>query len=524
MKMNIGKLSTKIKIELLPYNRLARVHTDITSLARIARFLSVPVKGARFTYSYKSGTWDGRMNFLNGNRTFLMGLLHDVYTFCDRKLNCKPKIIDNRESYIITRKIPKILGDHRLRKYQMEAVRNCINAKVGSTPFRRGIVCAATNAGKTLMAAALYDILDVPTLILCHKDEIMRQWLATFSEWFPNEKIGVYNRNQESLENVTVAMVQTLYARRNTNRARVILQHFKCLIVDEAQHAPSASWSSVIQLSSAYYRYALSGTALQSSKDQRMRLKGLFGKVLVKITNEELVDQEFSSKPEVYMVKYKNKDVDDSTTRKLRKKIQRYQVAIHLAKKENNFAATTAIDVSLRKIRLELYAREYGCGISKGKARANAISKLTQYHDGESILIFVVSKDHGACLWKKLREDGIDVYYINGDTPIEERNAFKNEFASGKIKVLITTMIWKEGIDIPLIDVLFMACAGKAPHTVLQIFGRGLRRSGKKKKIRVYDFYDRCSPNLKKHSKKRYRIYTKDSFEPIIKHWKKICV
>ena len=119
---------------------------------------------------------------------------------------------------------------------------------------------------------------------------------------------------------------------------------------------------------------------------------------------------------------------------------------------------------------------------------------------------------------------GIDASYINGDTHMDERNMVKQMFADGKIKVVVTTVIWKEGINVPIIDDLINASGEKSPTTLLQIFGRGLRTAKGKSKVYVYDFMDRDASILVDHTGMRKDIYEQDGFKPTIKHWKKLCV
>jgi superfamily II DNA or RNA helicase len=72
----------------------------------------------------------------------------------------------------------------------------------------------------------------------------------------------------------------------------------------------------------------------------------------------------------------------------------------------------------------------------------------------------------------------------------------------------------KKGANIPNIEVIVMAQAGKSVITVKQFLGRGLRTDGKNSELLVYDFYDEGN-YVSTHSRQRIRMYRKEGFDVI---------
>ena len=76
-----------------------------------------------------------------------------------------------------------------------------------------------------------------------------------------------------------------------------------------------------------------------------------------------------------------------------------------------------------------------------------------------------------------------------------------------EIEIIIGTALADEGLDIPSLDSVILAGAGKSKSRALQRIGRTMRPHGDKEKAIVIDFYDRGLKYLAKHSRARIKIY-----------------
>lgn len=507
----------EIKIKLLADNRQAQlICNDIAIVADLAKLMAVRHEGARFTPAYKVGAWDGYIKLMNADRTFPVGLVPMAIDYCKKQYSTSPIIEDARNCEVPKVQVYDTIGDKKLRDYQVDMVRSALTNNVEGVPFIRGIIAAATNAGKSLIAASIIKGLSdgVTVLFLCPKYEILQQVHDWYSDYFPDEQIGMVHRSKFDVQRVTVGLITTLYARRHTDAVFNLLRSTDCLFIDEAQHAHSESWTKVIHLCTAYYKFALSGTALSLNKRKRTLLESIFGPVISQITNKELIALGYSAKPTVYLVQYPEKNISKYKDYKVaRKHVDTIQPEIEAARIKGKVWDEVQLQKKIAKYRTGLYESVYTHGIVKNGYRNSAIVRIVRRHKGVSILVVVISPYHGRLLKKKLRKYGVRAVNIDGNTMQYKREAVRKKFISGKIKVVIASLIWKIGVDVPAIDVLVYAGGEKSVDTVLQTCGRALRKSEDSDEVRIYDFDDRCNDYLESHTELRKLYYRRENFK-----------
>ncbi|MHA2064254.1 MAG: DEAD/DEAH box helicase [Candidatus Thorarchaeota archaeon] len=493
-------------------NRNGKLIGDKRDIDQVRKFLTVEDPEARFKYAYKQGFWDGLVYFVSDKGFFYVGLAPKIVKFC-KSSGIKVRVTDGRGRMPIPKKFPTKLGDTELRDYQYDTVERALTRKLRGIPFPRGIISAATNAGKSLMAAAIFKSVNVPCLYLCHKIEILDQVFNWLSDYF-DDYIGVYNSKSDMLENITVAMITTLYARRGSEDVEHILKRYKCLVVDEAHHASSDSWFEIIHRSRAYYKFGLSGTALVLAPNKNLKVIGVLGPKIKSATNVDLVEKGYSAFPQIIMKDYKQEDLKetDESVKVLMARVKR--LIIEIKKRREDGEETSHTEASLQKANRKLYQRVYEVGICKSVARADALVDIVRNHPDQQILVVVSKINHGEFLQARLKRFNFDSVFVSGGDSDDMRIAIKRGFSNGKIRVLISTMIYKEGVDVPAIDVLVIAVGEKSPVTILQVFGRGLRRREDKSSVPVYDFNDGSHKVLERHTAERILIYKREGFAP----------
>lgn len=143
----------------------------------------------------------------------------------------------------------------------------------------------------------------------------------------------------------------------------------------------------------------------------------------------------------------------------------------------------------------------YRSGIVSNRTRNEMISAICSHHKDDTILVFVNWAEHGRILQSMISESRL-LTHTNTE---EERYEV---MANWKGKTIIATKIFGESIDVPNINVIINAAAGRAEIATTQLVGRGLRQEDGKILI-VYDFSDEGHYLLKQHAKQRQRIYTR---------------
>jgi superfamily II DNA or RNA helicase len=114
---------------------------------------------------------------------------------------------------------------------------------------------------------------------------------------------------------------------------------------------------------------------------------------------------------------------------------------------------------------------------------------------------------HGDNIERICNDQGIDVKFIQGSSDIETRERIRNELNMGLVKTVISTTVWKEGINIPNLNNVINAAGGKSEIATLQGIGRGLRKTSEKDKVVIYDFFDPGHPYLIAHFGERLCLY-----------------
>lgn len=434
--------------------------------------LSYRLKGYYYSNHYKSGKWDGRVRLLyRPNRSFPSGLLPTVINILKTR-NQPYEIIDKR----LRPQLPfgeLLLKNVTLRDYQTEAVQAGIHAT-------RGVFDMATNSGKTLVACGITKMLrGLRTVFLTHKKDLLYQTKKVFEKTL-GIPIGIIGDGLWDEQDVTIGMVQTLCRGLDTEEVKGLLKRIQIIFADECHHLSATTWYKLIQRCPAYYRFGLSGTPLLRGDGRNILLVGATGGVIYKTSNAYLIEKGYSIQPEI------------------------------------NFITVTGAETA--KL-LMSFPEMYTEGIVRNDLRNSEIVRRAQVFTAEerNVLILVRRTEHGTILRSKFRGYGLDAEFIHGKDTTETRLKIADEFRQGKRKILITSTIFDEGIDIEEISALIIASGGESAIKCFQRVGRGLR-TGEFNTLKVIDFLDISDPYLLKHSNSRVKTYTKEKGFIVLKN------
>ena len=254
-------------------------------------------------------------------------------------------------------------------------------------------------------------------------------------------------------------------------------------IVDEGHHSVSDSfYNTLMACNNAYYRVALTGSIDPSDPLLNQRLKAIFGGVVSRITNSQMIDQGVSAKPKIVITPINQVVVDDKI-----------------------------VDIANMKD----YMRSYELGMVKNQYRNTLIAKITEmcYNDGEGILIIVNRIEHGQNIGALLEKLNIPYAFVQGEQDSDTREEHFTAMKNGSLRVMIATSLVDEGVSINNINSLIMASSGSM-RQVLQRAGRVLRKKTKgENTATIFDFTDNVNIYLKKHGDNRRKIYEEEGFE-----------
>lgn len=438
------------------------------------------VEGHQFTKAFKKRQWDGKYRFFSSmNGKFPTGLLSEVLEAVEgTTVTDKVELPELCEPICDSLLFKEEEGFRELRPYQLLAADSIIN-------HVNCIVKAATNAGKTEIMAEVIRRLNLHTVVVVQRKELLHQTAARLQLRL-GVPVGKVGDGWSDVQRITVAMPTTACRgiKKRTGGGMVTtvyklaeefetLANAQLLVYDECHNIGDIRAKTLIEASNATYRVAMSGTPFGSDEVLNHTLKGFFGPVAFEITNAELIDHGVSAVPTCKFVTITEPGLERSD-----------------------------------------YPEAYKLGIVTSSARNEAITKLTQEHvdSGQQVLIIVREIEHGEILSMMLG----GARFIHGGLPSDDRIAGLKDFQAGDIRTLISSTILDEGVDVSNINVLILAGGGATAKRVLQRIGRGLRKKEDVNTLTVIDFLDSGNKHLVSHSSQRYATMKAEGFKTLL--------
>lgn len=443
----------------------------------LSQKMSYEVPGAFYSKQFQNKHWDGRKKLFNKRQlTFPTGLFPLFREVCAYH-GLSYDIEDTRQVPQLGAPIP--IKGITLRDYQLDTANIAIKKQ-------RGMIKAATGSGKTEIIAEIVGRLNIPTLILIHKQDIFHQLVERLGKRL-GVPIGQIGCGIISPEKITVGMIQTVHRAfggdlrgykdvepdktiiTKPEQIQQVVRNAQCVIVDEAHHTAASIFGIVLPLcENAYYRYGFSATPMREDNADLL-LDAHTGATCVDISASELIRRGYLSKPQIYLYTFDHG-------------------------RPNAFGYA------------HMYEQQVVNNTFRNKVVIQAVLKAAAAK--KSCLIAVTRIDHGRILEAMLKQcvPG-KIKFASGQLDSMERKQILKDLSSKKLTAVIATTVFGEGIDVESLDVLINAKANKSAIDSLQLVGRCLRKTGTKSRVTVIDIYDDHCKYLGKHSKDRLSIY-----------------
>lgn len=432
---------------------------NIDQLSVLQNMCSFKVEGSEYkANAFKNRRnggfeWDGYRKLFNTRyQTFPIGLL-DVVRNAFVNAGIPVSLVDKRKKNNET--IDYVMDNYQIRDYQTNAV-------LMSVSHGNGIVKAATGAGKTTIAARTIYALKKKTIFIVHTRDLLYQTIESFRRMFPSETIGQIGDGIINYQNITVATMQTLailndieveknkYDEDADNFKETKVQYKEiynpdvwhkykntvdCVMFDEVQRICSQTAYKVRFLfEHANYAFGYSASPWRDDGSDLM-IEAAFGKRIVDITASELINQGYLVKP--YITIKSAPAVWQGNT---------YEQVYKSAIVENMFRNMQVVQ-----------------------------DAIEQYNLGRNTLILVTQIKHGELLEKMLGQSGVPAVFISGKSGMKKRRQTIQDMRSGKAQLVIASTIADVGLDVPRLQSIVEAGAGKSSVTALQRLGRIMR-------------------------------------------------
>lgn len=344
-----------------------------------------------------------------------------------------------------------------LRPYQTEAV-DCVEETRGDGS-RRALIIMATGLGKSVVANELIarEIARNPTqevLVLAHTRDLVRQ--LEFSSWPQLDKqiathLWTEGEQPAFQGGVVLATWQSLLAAQK--RGEALDGRFGLIVVDEAHHAPSASYRTL--LSDLRPNFLVGMTATPWRGDERS-LADIFGPATFTMDIVDGMQQGYLA------------DVD---YRLLTDGID-----------WDAIATQSRMGLTVKDLNVLLLMPD------RDVAMVDVIASKMAGIDGPRALGFCRSIEHATRLQPLLAAKGLRTGLLHSRLSREERFHNLSAFRSGDIDMLLSIEMLNEGIDVPDVNVIAFMRVTHSRRIFVQQLGRGLRLSPRKSTVLVLDF------------------------------------
>lgn len=347
-----------------------------------------------------------------------------------------------------------------LRDYQTKAVDELFD-------FANGIYQAPTASGKTRVMLELIRFCQQRTIVFVEKTDLADQWVGAATD-LDFHDVGLIGAGSWEERDLTIALRQSIWSRHEELQQQGWFNNWGMVVTDEAHHAISDTYWTLIQQFPAYYRLGCSATPVRDEETFPIA-RAVLGPVVHETPPEEageaLVD------PTIKVIKTNFSFDYQPTHRVLNEATGRWH------RVQNNYGEMmTALQSDVE--RNSLVVR----------------TALREALEGHACLVLSRRKEHLREMCSLLQaiteETGehIDYFMVTGD------NSSGAQAIYGAVDQLPRSIVFStladEGTDVPRWDRLFLAYPARKKLLFEQAIGRILRRHPKKTDAVAYDFMD----------------------------------
>lgn len=346
---------------------------------------------------------------------------------------------------------PFILGGFiliQLRDYQKECIEAIIKAR--DADITKQAVSLPTGTGKTITFAQLAKQLNVRTLILAHRDELISQAIDKISLVWPDVSIGkVKAETNEYTAQVVVASVQSAHSASRIEQLKK--QNFQLMIIDECHHSTSESYRKIID---ELQCPLLVGFTATMDRSDGVGLSNVFDQIIFERSLPTMINYG-------YLCDIKG---------------QKIVTNVNL-----DTVKTVAGDFAVGQL---------STIVNTPKRNRIVVEGYMKYAEGKKGIAFCADVQHSKDLAAFFNKAGVPAIAVYGDMAIEERKQALRDFKDGRVQILTNCNVLTEGFDEPSIEVVLMARPTKSRSMYIQMVGRGTRLFPNKQYCLVIDFFD----------------------------------
>lgn len=356
---------------------------------------------------------------------------------------------------------------------------------------KRGIVVLPTGAGKSYLAALAIERARRSTLVIVPTLDLLNQWGGNLERSF-RCPIGMLGGGVHELQSITVSTYDSaaIHMPRYGDR-------FGLLIFDEVHHLPGEMYSQAARLGIAPFRLGLTATPERADGKER-DLDELVGPILYRRSIKELAGTILADY-EVRTIEIAMNATDRESYEEERKIyrdfVESKRIRLGGAQGWRRFlAATSQSDEGRRAFKAHRAQKRLAL---VHEEKLGVLYDLLHSHKEERILIFT---NDNASVYKI--SERLLCPSITHETGIKERRAILDHFRKGKVRILVTSKVLNEGVDIPEASIAIILAGSGSVREHVQRLGRILRKQEGKKAL-LYELV--TSDSVEGHVSQRRR-------------------
>ena len=346
----------------------------------------------------------------------------------------------------------------------------------------RGMVASPTGSGKGEIITGLVWSVDCKWIVLVHRDHLVEDLGTRFANR-TGEEPGWIRSGMFAPQRVTFATFQSVYARlkNGCEDTKALLNKVRGMAVDEAHVVAADSYAACArECVNTWYRLGFSGTPFDRTDARSIGVISSVGPCIYRITSRYLIDNGYIPEPIIRMMVCAQRGTNQ--------------------KKFNTvYKHTLQNSVARNALALEIMQDMAWPGIA-----------------------FVKRRDHGLELERMACDAGINAVFIDGKSSKSRRKTVQGEVRRGAIDILISTVVFQEGLDVPELRSVFNVAGGKSAIEILQRLGRGMRKEhDEDDTFELWDIFDvvlrekgsRKQKWLQKHARERAVAMAKQGYD-----------
>lgn len=491
----------------LEWRILSESHYDFE---KILETFSVPNPSAFYSKVYGFNA-KKNLYLINNSGYFPIGLIFEVLKYIkntfgstdiiamsdkarhflrDYLLPLKDFIMDkNKMSY----EVSNISQKYSLRDYQSNAIKSIIFDGCG-----RGLLELPTGSGKSFVIANfIYTLLKqynsgLKTLIYVPNKQLVEQFYKDLLDYGykANDLCkltgGIKTKDINSNAKIIIGNRQFLF--NNTD----LIPKVDVLIADEChQIAPNSSSYEFIEKINCKIKVGCSGT-IPRDKYHRLTLIGLFSRIFYTEDVVKLQKEGYLTNLNITLL-----NIVDSLIENNRNCLFNAHSKIKYSE-DNNIAFNDAYNAEI-----EYVTNNYE------KLYSPTFSYILNNFSGNTLILFD-RIEFGKNMFELAKEffpESTNIYYIDGSTPVEERENIREIFEKSNNNILFAEVaVMSTGVNIKNLPNIAFMFSGKSLSRVIQSIGRTLRLHNDKKMSNVLDLTFNFKYS-RKHLRERLKIY-----------------